>query len=104
MLAREDLRQLAQRITARFHLTPLDAAETGEYLRHRYRDRGRPAFPVRRRGGASASMRHAGGVPRLVNVIAERSLLAGYAHDEPDRCALGRSRRAEVLAPPRRAT
>ncbi|MBU8975235.1 MULTISPECIES: ExeA family protein [unclassified Lysobacter] len=80
MLAREDLRQLAQRITARFHLTPLDAAETGEYLRHRYRIAGGTRFPF----DASAVKRihlHAGGVPRLVNVIAERSLLAGYAHD-----------------------
>ena len=34
LLARDDLRQLAQRITARYHLTPLDAKETGEYLRH----------------------------------------------------------------------
>jgi general secretion pathway protein A len=82
MLAREDLRQLAQRITARFHLTPLDAAETGEYLRHRYRIAGGTRFPF----DASAVKRihaHAGGVPRLVNVIAERSLLAGYAHDVP---------------------
>src|SRR5690606_30329433 len=36
LLARDDLRQLAQRITARFHLTPLDAAETERYLRHRH--------------------------------------------------------------------
>ncbi len=80
ILAREDMRQLAQRITARFHLTPLDAAETGEYLRHRYRIAGGTRFPF----DASAVKRihaHAGGVPRLVNVIAERSLLAGYAHD-----------------------
>ena len=53
MLARDDLRQLAQRITARYHLTPLDAAETGEYLRHRYRVAGGTALPVRCRGGAA---------------------------------------------------
>jgi len=82
MLAREDLRQLAQRITARFHLTPLDAAETGEYLRHRYRVAGGTRFPF----DASAVKRihaHSGGVPRLINVIAERTLLAGFAHDVP---------------------
>lgn len=80
MLAREDMRQLAQRITARFHLTPLDAAETGEYLRHRFRIAGGQRFPF----DASAVRRihlHSGGVPRLINAIAERSLLAGYAHD-----------------------
>jgi general secretion pathway protein A len=82
MLARDDLRQLAQRITARFHLTPLDATETGEYLRHRYRVAGGTRFPF----DASAVRRihaHSGGVPRLINVIAERSLLAGFAHDVP---------------------
>ena len=82
MLEREDLRQLAQRITARFHLTPLDASETAEYLRHRYRVAGGTRFPF----DASAVKRihvHSGGVPRLVNVIAERSLLAGFAHDVP---------------------
>ncbi|MET3931079.1 general secretion pathway protein A [Lysobacter sp. OAE881] len=82
MLAREDMRQLAQRITARFHLTPLNASETGEYLRHRYRVAGGTRFPF----DASAVKRihvHSGGVPRLINVIAERSLLAGFAHDVP---------------------
>ena len=80
MLAREDLRQLAQRITARFHLTPLDASETGDYLRHRYRVAGGTRFPFD--GSALKSIHaHSGGVPRLINVIAERSLLAGYAHD-----------------------
>ncbi len=80
ILAREELRQLAQRITARFHLTPLDAAETGEYLRHRFRVAGGQRFPL---SAAAVRRVHArsGGVPRLVNVIAERALLAGYARD-----------------------
>lgn len=80
MLAREDLRQLAQRITARYHLTPLDAAETEAYLRHRFAVAGGVRFPFT----ANAIKRihaHARGVPRLINVIAERALLAGYAHD-----------------------
>ncbi len=103
MLARDELRQLAQRITARYHLTPLDESETGEYLRHRYRIAGGQRFPF----DAAAVKRlhhHSGGVPRLINTIAERSLVAGYAHDVPmldarwvDRAA------AEVLpAPPAR--
>ncbi|MFT3896688.1 MAG: AAA family ATPase [Thermomonas sp.] len=79
-LAKPELRQLAQRITARFHLTPLSAAETGEYLRHRFRVAGGRHFPMT----APAVRRvheHANGIPRLVNVIAERALLAGYARD-----------------------
>ena len=80
MVARPELRQLAQRITARFHLTPLDQKETEAYLRHRWRVAGGTRFPF----DAKAVQRmHArsGGVPRLVNVIAERALLAGYARD-----------------------
>ena len=45
MLAKPELRQLAQRITARYHLTPLDARETGDYLRHRWRVAGGHKFP-----------------------------------------------------------
>ena len=54
MLARDDLRQLAQRITARYHLTPLDAGETAEYLRHRYRVAGGQRFPFTQHGDARA--------------------------------------------------
>jgi general secretion pathway protein A len=80
MLARPELRQLAQRITARFHLTPLDADETAAYLRHRFRVAGGQRFPFDPRAVRRIHVR-AGGVPRLVNVIAERALLAGYARD-----------------------
>src|SRR6478672_9436272 len=81
LLAREDLRQLAQRITARYHLTPLDADETAQYLRHRYNIAGGRRLPFNRRA-IRRLHRHAGGVPRLINIIAERSLLAGYARDQ----------------------
>ena len=80
MVARPELRQLAQRITARYHLTPLDAKDTAAYLRHRWRVAGGTRFPFE---PAAVQRLHAraGGVPRLVNVIAERALLAGYARD-----------------------
>lgn len=80
LLAREDLRQLAQRITARFHLTPLDATETERYLRHRHAVAGGLHLPFSP-AAIQRLHRHSGGVPRLINVIAERSLLAGYARD-----------------------
>ncbi|MGY1459620.1 AAA family ATPase [Luteimonas sp. A534] len=80
MLARPDLRQLAQRITARFHLTPLEAAGTADYLRHRFRIAGGQHFPFDA-GAVQRIHLRSGGIPRLVNVIAERALLAGYARD-----------------------
>ena len=80
LLVREDLRQLAQRITARFHLTPLDAMETERYLRHRHAIAGGLHLPFSP-AAIKRLHRHSGGVPRLINVLAERSLLAGYARD-----------------------
>jgi general secretion pathway protein A len=79
-LARPELRQLAQRITARFHLTPLDLRETAAYLRHRWRVAGGQKFPFEPRA-VQRMHRRSGGVPRLLNVVAERALLAGYARD-----------------------
>lgn len=81
-LARPDLRQLAQRITARFHLTPLAAEEVHGYLHHRWRVAGGSRFPFDA-AAVRALGRYAGGVPRLINVLAERALLAGYAQDAP---------------------
>jgi general secretion pathway protein A len=81
LLARDDLRQLAQRITARFHLTPLDAGETERYLRHRHAVAGGVHLPFDKAAIRRLHL-HSGGVPRLLNVIAERSLLAGYARDQ----------------------
>ncbi|HEY4531113.1 MAG TPA: AAA family ATPase [Luteimonas sp.] len=80
MLAQPGLRQLAQRITARFHLVPLDAAGTAAYLRHRFRVAGGQRFPFDDAAVQRIHLR-SGGIPRLVNVIAERALLAGYARD-----------------------
>ncbi len=79
-LARPELRQLAQRITARYHLRPLDYAGTAAYLRHRLTTAGAARFPFSA-DAVRRVHRRSGGVPRLINVIAERALLGGYAHD-----------------------
>jgi general secretion pathway protein A len=99
MLARPELRQLAQRITARYHLTPLSGPETEAYLRHRYAIAGGLRFPFE-----PAAVRrihaHSGGVPRLTNVIAERALLAGYAHEQAMLDARMVDRAAREALPP----
>ena len=81
MLQRPELRQLAQRITARYHLTPLDSAETEAYVKHRMAVAGcaRPPFS---RLGLRALYQRSGGIPRLINVIADRALMAGYAREQ----------------------
>lgn len=80
LLARRDLRQLSQRITARFHLTPLNKTEAQHYLRHRYAVAGGPQFPFSD-DAIQALFRYSNGIPRLLNIIADRSLLAAYVLD-----------------------
>ena len=86
-LGRPELRQLAQRITARYHLTPLDRDETEAYVRHRLAVAGCPRNPFSRLG-LRALYRRSQGIPRLINVIADRALMAGFAREQ---AALGES-------------
>jgi general secretion pathway protein A len=81
VLARPELRQLAQRITARYHLTPLDAGETEAYVRHRLAVAGCSRIPFSRLGLKALYQRSAG-IPRLINIIADRALMAGYAREQ----------------------
>lgn len=78
LLARPELRQLAQRITARFHLTPLSAAETSEYIQHRLRVAGAEEEIFTRQACAQVH-RHSRGIPRLINIICDRALLGAYS-------------------------
>jgi general secretion pathway protein A len=78
LLARPDLRQLASRITARYHLTPLSAAETREYIEHRLRVAG-ASGEIFTPDATERVYRHARGIPRLVNIICDRALLGAYA-------------------------
>ncbi len=98
LLARDDLRQLAQRITARYHLEPLSREETTAYVRHRLQVAGveRPLFSS---GALRALYRLSGGVPRLLNIICDRALLGAYVEERSrvDGKILGTAAR-EVLA------
>jgi general secretion pathway protein A len=78
MLARRDLRQLAQRVTARYHLAPLSRQETEDYIRHRLSVAGGEGKVSFTAPALAAVHQLSGGVPRLVNLICDRALLAGY--------------------------
>lgn len=79
LLARHDLRQLAQRITARFRLRPLGLAETRAYIQHRLERAGGPQHLFSR--SAVVVLRAlTRGVPRLINMVCERALMGAYAH------------------------
>jgi general secretion pathway protein A len=76
-LARNDMRQLAQRITGRYHLEPLSSDETSAYIDHRLKIAG-AIGPIFSTAAKRMLFRHSGGVPRMINVIADRALLGGY--------------------------
>lgn len=81
VLGRSDMRQIAQRITGRYHLEPLNAADTAVYISHRIRVAGgRPEIFSKR--AVRKLFRLSRGVPRLINIIADRALLAAYTRDE----------------------
>jgi general secretion pathway protein A len=82
LLAKPALRQLSQRITARYHLRPLNLEETAAYIKHRLAVAGMPPgrhpFPpkiVRRVYQISR------GIPRLINVLCDRMLLGAYSRE-----------------------
>ena len=81
IVAQPELVQLSQRITARYHLLPLTEDETEAFLRHRLAVAGSTRFPFTRLA-VRRLHQHSGGVPRLINTIADRALVAGYVAEQ----------------------
>jgi general secretion pathway protein A len=75
------LKQLTQRITARYHLHPLSRNETYAYIRYRLMIAGRQD-PIFTQGAMRWIYRLSRGVPRVVNIIGDRALLGAYAKDK----------------------
>ncbi len=80
LLARNELRQLAQRITGRYHLNPLSHEETAAYVRHRLRVAG-ATTDIFAPQALNAVFSLSQGVPRVINVICDRALLGAYSLD-----------------------
>lgn len=79
-LAQESLRQLAQRVTGRYHLEPLSREEAFQYIDHRLRVAG--ALTEIFEPTAKREVFHlSGGVPRIMNVICDRALLGAYSQE-----------------------
>lgn len=78
LLEAPELRQLAQRVTARYHLLPLSATELAALVHHRLAVAGARRNPF---DASALTALHArsGGIPRVANVIADRALLGAYA-------------------------
>jgi general secretion pathway protein A len=79
MLARPELEQLAQRVIARFHLEALSEGETAQYVRHRLAVAGLKRGNPFEREAMRRIHRLSRGVPRRINLLADRALLGAYA-------------------------
>ena len=104
MLERPDMRQLRQRIVARYHLGPLTGPEVAAYVRHRLDIAGaqRQLFPA---GLMDRVYRLSGGVPRVINVLCDRALLGTYVQgkERVDRATLAKAAREVFHQVPRRS-
>lgn len=72
------LRQLRQRITVRYHLRPLSRFEVSHYIQHRLDVSGAKGAPYFTRPALWRVFRYSGGIPRLVNAVCDKALLAGF--------------------------
>ncbi len=81
LLQRRDLRQLAQRITARYHLMPLTKQELTQYIQHRLTvaDCARPLFD---KGALNKIHQLSQGVPRLTNLLCHSALMLAYNQND----------------------
>ncbi|MBA6233454.1 MULTISPECIES: AAA family ATPase [unclassified Colwellia] len=77
LLQRRDLRQLAQRITARYHLLPLTKSEVGQYIQHRL-SVAQCERMLFERAAVAEIHRISQGIPRIINLLCERSLTNAY--------------------------
>lgn len=80
VLARVELRQLAQRITGRYHLDPLSKAETGAYVNHRLRVAG-ANIEIFSPAALREVHRLSSGIPRIINVLCDRALLGAFTQE-----------------------
>lgn len=87
------LRQLRQRITVRYHLAPLSQAEISRYIHHRLEVSGAKGAPYFTRAALWRIHHYSGGIPRLVNAVCDKALLAGFVNqrEQLDYRVIGRA-------------
>ncbi|ERS90353.1 peptidoglycan-binding protein [Marinobacter sp. C1S70] len=81
ILALPELRQLNQRVTARYHLDAIDRQELPAYLQYRLNVAGMRG-DIFTPGAVRRLYRESQGVPRLINLISDRALLGAYAEGD----------------------
>ncbi|MFW8592293.1 ExeA family protein [Glaciecola sp. 2405UD65-10] len=82
LLRRNELRQLAQRVTARYHLLPLTQQEVAQYVEHRWQVAG-GSTSCFRKSALAEIFTISGGIPRVINLLCDRALSLGYSLQRP---------------------
>ncbi|MBN2453091.1 MAG: AAA family ATPase [Candidatus Omnitrophica bacterium] len=77
-LASPSLKQLRQRISVRFHITPLEKEEVGAYIQHRLAVAGSTGQIIFEPEAVEKIYSYSGGVPRIINTICDKSMLIAY--------------------------
>ncbi len=84
ILQSPEMNQLRQRVIAACHIGPLDAEDTQHYIEHRLQRVGWKGTPEVTPEACAAIHKVSGGIPRRINLICDRLLLAGYIAEKPD--------------------
>ncbi|WP_371196326.1 ExeA family protein [Glaciecola sp. SC05] len=82
LLRRNELRQLAQRVTARYHLLPLTEEEVGQYVEHRLSVANLQQSPFTK-PAIELLFAISGGIPRVINLLCDRAMSLGYSLQRP---------------------
>jgi general secretion pathway protein A len=81
VLAREELRQLRQRILVHYELHPLSRSDVAHYIQHRLTLAGSNGWPTFTKWALRAIHRGSGGIPRIVNNLCDKALLAAFVRE-----------------------
>jgi general secretion pathway protein A len=84
LLARDNMRQLRQRVAVRYHLTPLNLEEVIQYVQHRLKVAGASLSLKFSRTALEIIYRYSKGIPRVINIVCDKALLAGYVQQTFD--------------------
>ncbi|NLN39732.1 MAG: AAA family ATPase [Smithella sp.] len=82
ILNKTEFRPLKQRITVRYHLSPLDLDETKQYVSYRLKRAGSRNITVFTNSAVKEIYRFSGGIPRLINIICDNALLTGFSSEQ----------------------
>lgn len=79
-----NLKQLRQRIAVRFHITPLEGDEVGSYIQHRLTVAGSTGQISFDPEAVAFIYKYSGGIPRIINMVCDKALLAAYVMETRD--------------------